>query len=411
MRTKHYIAVMMMASGATVARGFIMATLLDQAQFGVYATSVAIGIFFSGLVSFGLVERTIKIYPRLWVEFRCVEAISHADSAGQTLVRRFFFLLPFSVISAYSIGLTVAVGFCVAGVAISTAISGLYASLQRATGDTRNLSISTLFRAVLSVSLATFGAMTVGWYGAILGEIVASILGALVSRRHSVLLTRSNLISDTTKKILTTPEAVTDAKGMWVFWGFLAASVPAYLDRSFVSANFGVALGGTYAFLLLFVAGVNAFAGIVAQKIGPMLIHMERAGDSLRKQVGYTIQWVGFVWLVWLVGLVLLFIGLKWGPLTYFDKKYLIDYSLLPAIAALGCLQVSVFFDFLLLSRDREVFLFSASCSYMVVILLAAAVTYGFRLPMIDFIWLLTFAKLIHVGVQVTLVFWVRAIR
>lgn len=398
--TGRYIGTMMLASAITLIRGFAVAAILHQAAFGIYATTVAAGLFASSLLSFGLIERTFKVYPRLLAEYRGMEALTNGGVVSLKLILRFFFLLPLTILSAHLIGLGIVVGASVACVALSTAILSLYASLLRATTDIHSLSVATLYRALSAIGFAVGGAWALGWPGAILGEISAGIIGVFLSRYYVRRIVR--LASK--RKGLSTPSDASgqhsDAKGLWVFFGFLAVAVPGYLDRSFIAATFDAASAGTYAFLLLFVVGANTVVGILVQKAGPTLIHMERSGMTVSQQLRYALRWLSLFWAAWLVGVVLIAVALLGTPLASFAQKYQITFSMLPAVWAMGCLQVTAILDFILLSRDRETALFASSFSYLVVTILICGITFWFRLSLLEFIWLLTAAKLFHFSAQ-----------
>lgn len=409
MSARLYIAVMVVAASVSLARFFFIAFILDPAPFGTYATIIASGAFASGLLSFGEVERTFKAFPRLWVLSRGREAIAETERAGWVLLQRVLFLLPVAVLLCYAFDIDLELGICVVGVAFGMSVASLFASLQRSTTDASALSISTLKRSVLSIMFSIWGAMALGWTGAILGEIIASGLGVLVNRRSVMMLLQRVPLENKFDASLDSNATANNDNGNWVFWGFLGASVPAYLDRSFITVTFGATVVATYAFLLLFVAAANTFVGILAQKVGPVLIQMERSGCKPSEQILYIMRWTCLFWLLWFVGMVVLAMALVWGPFVYFNEKYQISVYMLPSVVALGCLQITVILDFLLLSHDRENFLFVASCAYLLAAVVAGALTYWLGLSVIGFIWLMALAKLVHVGTQIGLIWLVVA--
>jgi hypothetical protein len=401
MRTQYFIATMLVAATISMARGFTVAAVLEPVSFAIYATCVAAGAFGSILLSFGSVEQTIKAYPRMWVAGHRSQVIKNADTIVRALVLRCCVLfLPLAVLLPMLMDVPPLAMMAILCVAISISCSSVYASIHRATTELRSFSIVTLVRASLSISLALFGAILMSWPGAILGETVAGIASALISR-----LCVSNLVEDVRGQA--SSDALNDTEvfeprtgGMWLFFGFLGASIPAYLDRSFVAAHFGALAAAKYAFLLLFVTAANVLVGILAQKAGPALVQMERVGRTSAQQGQYLLKWILAFWAGWIAVMLVVYFGLRWGPLAALGMKYEIDGQALSVVAALGLLQVTVLVDFLLISRDRERWVFSASITYLLAALAVSAFTIAFGIPMVTFICLLAGAKLLHLAVQ-----------
>jgi len=402
MRTPFYVGVMGLAVGVTFARSFTLATVLPQVEFGVYATLAAAGFFVSNLLSFGLVERTYKLYPRLWADSQRDVARVQCDGTVRVLFLRFLVCLPISAACALIANANVLAGLSVVSVAFGISMIGAYTSLHRATTDVYTLSFTTLARSVLSIILALFGALAFGLYGAILGEVAAAIVGALISRTCVIKLIRRLPTTAFSNVSVVTQEL--GGSGRWVFFGFLAAAAPMYLDRTFVTTSFGGSVAGTYAFLSLFVVAANTAVGILAQKIGPELIQMERRGASANRLLRYALRWIMLFWFAWLVGIICAAILLIEGGGVFgaLNEKYGLNFPLFYAIAALGLVQISVLLDFILLSQDRERSLFVAAVTYLTATALVCGVVYYFGASLLEFLCMLAIAKLIHCVMQVS---------
>jgi hypothetical protein len=224
-------------------------------------------------------------------------------------------------------------------------------------------------------------------------------LGAL-NTRYAV-IRRTRLFDQNNEIVVrTSGKTVTSDGGFWLFLAALLASIPVYLDRAFVASVFGAAMVGTFGFLLLFVTGANTFTGIVAQKVGPHIVKMEHAGDSVTGQIKYVLRWVTVIWLVSAVGMVAVTLALTVGPAQYFFDKFNLNFNLIAATAVLCILQIGVLADFIMISRNQERALFVSACGYLMAIGVVALLVLWLKLTLVSLVWLLALSKLFHIGVQ-----------
>ena len=226
-----YVAVMTIAAGVALIRAFFVAGILDVPSFGLYVTIVAAGMFSSSLVSFGVYERTIKAFPRLWVEQRHrSEMIKQADKSSQRLVLRvsLALILLLACIFAGDFLSLIQKGVLVALVALSSSVVSIYASAIRATGQVDLLARNTLIRSLIVIMLGILGAYFFGWRGAIVGEVSGALLGALITR-HSVIQQTKLAIENTVPVSQSDSVKISSGDGLWFFFASLLISIPVYL--------------------------------------------------------------------------------------------------------------------------------------------------------------------------------------
>jgi len=401
--SSRYVVIMSFAAMIALVRGFIVAGILELFSFGLYATIVAVGMFSSALVSFGEIERTIKTFPRLWVEERHRRSVvDRADKSAWVMILRaaafFAFLLTCTLADA--IRSFAQMGMFVALIALGAALSSLYASAIRATCDVELLARNTLFRALIVLLFGLSGAYYFSWQGAILGEVSGAIIGVLITR-HSVL--GKMTFPAANDKYIRENDGIPAPpdRGLWLFFAGLLASAPVYLDRAFVASVLGAAMVGTFGFLLLFVTGANTFAGIIAQKVGPQLVKMQHLGDPLSAQIRYAMRWLALISVICIVGMIVVAFLLFFGPGQYFYIKFQLNIKLICAAAVLCSLQTGVILDFILISRNQERAVFIAACWYILAFGVVVWVVLWLRLSLVDFVWLLALAKLFHIVAQV----------
>lgn len=403
-----FLSLMALAAGISLLRGFAVAALIETPAFGVYAAVYGVGAFGSILISGGRVELTQKMYPRLWTDGQYAPLLSSADRVASVLALRAAGFAMALAAAAALLGRTGLIGPAVAAAFLSWAMTtlSLYSSAHRASRDLSSMGSVTLQRSAAAVALGCIGAWLASWPGALAGEMIGSFIGAGLSRRMVVRLSASNAGG------APSPAAAAEvarAGERWLFAAGITAAVPVYLDRLFVAHRWGVEAVGRYGFLMLLVTGANVVTGIVAQKVGPQLVHMRRSGAAVGAQVRIAARWIGACSGLYLLGMALAGFALLQLELTNFAVKFDLDAPLLAIAAVLCCLQLAHIVEWFSISHDRERDMYSASNVYLGAAVLAAALAWRLDWSMVEFFAALTLAKAAHV---VTLIgFGVRVAR
>lgn len=400
MMNRDYFLVMAVASVVTLLRGFAIASITTLSDFGLYATLVAMGAFGSSLLGAGAIEATMKSFPRAWARGWGLQMNERADLLAKQIAARGVFVSAAGIVAVvatdrYGWWLMV---LLVIGLAVGTAMMGIYASSIRSTGNLPALSQATLYRSLLALVLAIAGAHWGGGLGAVLGEATAAILGAQIARRKALGLTRRSDVQQ--KESPETQILLENVKGgRWLLLGMMAASVPMYLDRPYVAGVIGIEAAGQYGFLMLFVTGAVTVAGIIVQKIGPALVHAHQAGAGVREQWHIAQTWLIGMVIVVGVGTTIAAFLLLLGPLQFLGQRYQLDTIHFILIATLGALQGVVLLDWMLLSRDQEFRVFLAAAVYVVVVGSSAMWLFLNAPTLLKVLACLIIAKLVHLSV------------
>ncbi len=400
-----YLFLMAFASGISLLRGFFVAGLLDPASFGRYATIVATGMFFSSILSFGETERTIKIFPRLWVEGRFSEVLKSTNHSVNKLYARVSIIayLMFGCLLFKLYPVEAKEGLLVVLVSLNVAIASIYASAIRSTGKASILAKNTAIRSFIVLSFAGVGATFFSWYGAIFGEALGFQLGSCLTRLS--LIKQVKFYSDDNLKSKIEPLTLPTTEGKyWLFFAALCVSVPAFLDRAFVSLIYDKIILGTLGFLMLFVSGASTLTGIIIQKAGPQLVKIQHKGDKISDQIKYGAKWLFAIWSVLICALTIGFLALKFGPAKVFFDKFHLDSNLLFATSALCLLQINVIADYIIISRNSEQSLFIAALSYVSAVSVGALLVWYTKPPLADFIWMLVCCKVIYLFIQASII-------
>jgi hypothetical protein len=286
---------------------------------------------------------------------------------------------------------------CAAGIALSMSVQSGYISVHRASGELLPLARAALARTLLALLLAALGAAVASWPGAMAGEIVAALIGGWIGR---------TFVARTVRAVETVPLKPIEPvqKEFWLFVAVLIGAVPVYLDRAFVSVVFGTHALGSYGVLMLFVTGAFTLVTIIVQALGPQLVKLEHRGASLRSQLGMLLGWTAAASIFIVSGMVVASMLLLHGPIQPLGTKYSLDLGQLLATTALAMLQVSLMFDWMLISHDRERPVFLAALIYLLV--LAGGV--GVFIQTLDgieqFMWIMAGAKLAQVVIQLVFI-------
>ena len=399
---RRFVIEMALASGLSLLRGFVLAVVMPVHAFGLYVAVVAFGTFGANLLGFGRIEQTNKHFPRLFAEGHGVQAVQQADSIVLLLIFRALVAVALGVVFV-----SAAIGgdapfMTAAGVSVALAVAAqlVYASVHRASGELPSLARANLARTFLALVLAVLGGSSFGWPGAVFGEVAAATIAALLSRAYTARIA-APLARDNYSAVLE-PE-----RGYWLFAAYLLAAAPFYLDRLVVGTAYGGVAGGTYGVLMLFVTAAATVVGIVEQKVGPELVRIERSGAGVGDQLRISLRWSGIVTALNFLGVLSAALLLK-GPAAPLAFKYDIDNSLLAAAMGMCLGRVTVLFDWLLLSRDRERAVFTAAAVSVLAMTAGGAIAVVSGSGLLAFVWALAAGKLIQLLLQLVFILGLR---
>jgi len=389
------------AAGLSLARGFVIAGILSPQSFASYAVTVSLGAFLSSILSWGLVEETIKQFPRIAVSGDLSSLTVLSKRAVRRLTSRAAIYIPVAALAAYFLGPSsfVTLGFAVP-IAYGVVVTGIVASMQRALLDPMHLAFGTVVRSAIALILASLGAYQFGLVGAVAAEVIAALVGSFVSAltSHRKIAKQSlNKPGSSAAHDGDVPSRLVEAHGgVQVFVAYTALSVPVYLDRTFVSAVFSQSEAASYALMALFVSASIVLVNIVAQKVGPQIVSREHAGAAPGSLVWYAAKWSGLVLAIWLS-----FIGVasclpSIAPFSEMFARYSVSGELLFAIALLGCVQVTALFEFILIARDREKQFVFLAITYLASVLVVGTVVAYAAVPLLGLIGLLIVARLLY---------------
>jgi len=399
-----FLVMMGGAAGLSLVRGFILAVLLDVEGFGTYAIVASVGLFASNILSFGRIEGFMKSFPRLWMEGQRRAVVKNSDRALFDVSSRAIVALIVSSVFIYivSIDYYLEIVFFVILFSLASIAYNIYSSGIRSTTELRLFGFGNLVRAATAIAFGVLGAWLAGWPGAVVGEIVAAAVAGLLMRHWLVRLADSPTTPSPDALAVDPPK---DYGGYWIFLSIILVSAPLYLDRLFVGHVFGAAAAGSYAFVLLFYMINSTIVAIIVQSVGPQLVMMERSGATLLRQVKTASAWSAACIFAGGAQLVVAAFAVFVWPLDSLGDKYGVTVGTFVAISFLSFFRVSEFFDWLMISRDREKDMTTASALFFATTVLGAGAVIQFGLSLEQLIWLLALARGIQLAAQLTLLF------
>lgn len=385
---------MIAASGFGLLKLVVLAYLLDPAEYGGYVALFGAATLSAALMSFGLIEETIKKYPRKWADGERKSIISDSKGRGKVLVLRFVLLLgvliPIALIANHSTKIIEIVFFCTIGV--GSALLSLVASLFRATGSKKALQRFSLWRSGFAFGLATAFGTLWGFHGALVGESIA----ALLSISLSFVTLRKLYYNDQhdAGQSDQSDERATGHRKLYIANTFTASTTMA--DRSIVAFALGPVSAGTYGVIMILPQISQMLVNVVSQYIGPYVIKLVHKGDmDTSKSSSLIYQTCLLAALVSVIGFTLFALSELESVSSFFEK-----YSLTGAFLVLACIlsvaQIAALIEFHLIARDAEHLVFKCSIMANSMFFFTFAICSQRQLDVEYFIASAATAKLVH---------------
>ena len=352
---------MLFASSLGFFKLITLATVLDVSNYGKYVAIFGLSTLAGAIVSFGLIERSTKLYPRMWIEGKHSKILRDASIDMATLLMRFGLLilvgLTLTHIEKVSFNWREVVCLCLLG--LSSACLCLFASLYRASSSHNALQRFTFWRSGSAFVLAIIGGYFGDWAGALSGEILASFFTSIYS-----IYTIHRLYAESPKGICGS-EKIEDrdneqGHGKLYVANMMTASTT-MIDRQFIGSALGASAAGTYGAIMLLPQISQMIVNVVSQYIGPLIIKFVHQGHEDKSNISALwLQSGGAVLLSGLcVGVVL--IGKQITFVDSFITKFSISDTSLILAGIIAAGQIYSLIEFHLIAHDCERFILAAS--------------------------------------------------
>ena len=377
-RTPLFFIMMGMSNAVAFGKFWLLAAILPEASFTLYATAFALATFVGALGSFGLVEATVKQFTQLaYREQYSVLRGNLRAAVSKLVIRHIVIAAPIGIFCFITVlsdlWISVAAGLMLS---LTLSLFGLISSSLRALEMLFTLSMAANLRTVAGLAAVVVGSFVLSWEQSFAFE-------TLVYLSISILLL---LWIDAYLKQIATIEpevnfrirAVSDP---YLFVGFLVLAIPLTLDRLWITSVVTIEMAAQYAFAALWIGASYSIASIYVQKAGPDLIRaVEKgvAGGIVTTCVRHlavvgTMQIVavcGGLFLCWLISYDAIFL------------RYELTIPVLVAILLCSATQTTPVLDWAIIACGREKMLMATGlilvavwCAVTLAILLVAPST------------------------------------
>ena len=353
---------MLLASSLGFVKVIALAYSLDVEAYGVYIAIFGVSTLAGAIASFGLLERTIKLYPRQWAAGKQLQILADAKLIVKRLLFRFLVFgfvgviitnaigLPFSWIEVISVGL----------LGLGSAWLSVFASLFRAVGSRIALQKFSIWRSGLACVFALIGGWRWGWSGAIAGDVLASSATACFAIGSlKKLYARMPDIQRDSGSLEKNEEVDSGHDDLYFANMISAATVMA--DRALVGSSLGPAAAGAYGVIMLMPQVFQMLVNVISQYIGPLvikLVYLQRSDQSKFSELRLQSILLSLLAVICVV-FVLLARRLSFIE-TLFDKYAISDLALILA-GLISAGQIYCLIEFHLIAYDCERQVFVAS--------------------------------------------------
>lgn len=381
-----YLFLMLIASGFVFLKVVLAASLLGQATFGLYTSVLGISGLLSLVISFGQIEATEKLYPRLWASNQSQKMWIDAKQTTLKLSIRFLFC-----VIAY-IGVTKALNieseYTDLGTVFAIALFTWFVFLQRL--------VSAIFRAIGSVKLLQKFALTRGviplvmvlsvvylddWKVIIIVEMIAAglVLAAGVFMVIGKTPDSDKISSDLKNKV----ENRQGKSARKLYYANLLSASISLGDRATIIYLLGAIAGGAYGIVALIVQSGALITGILSQKIGPDIIRSVLRSDDGRNTVRYLIFPTVILIVTGIALSLILIAGANFIPqLNDFLNVRGIDTGMILLAGASIIVQIYLIVEFLLIANDSETSVLFASSLALVTCIIGFGLSYYFKMSL-----------------------------
>jgi hypothetical protein len=353
-----YMFWMLLASSFGFIKLIGLAFAIDATNYGQYVAIFGLSTLSGAIGSFGLVERTIKQYPRQWIEGARLKILVDAKTVLRRLLVRFaLFGAAGTIISTTGMvpydWIEVA---CILLLGLGSACVALFASLYRAASSRKALQDFSLWRSGVTCMLALIGGWYFGWAGALGGDILALVfIGS-----YSVIGLRRLYAGLPIKVHLPDQNEGESGHGSLYVANMLTAST-SMADRALIGSALGASSAGSYGVIMLLPQVCQMLVNVVSQYVGPLVIkfvhsrHLDKSRISALALQGWVLALVAAFFVVGgLIGKHLPFVD------DLFTKFSISDVSIIIA-GMIGAGQIYSLIEFHLIANDGERYVLAAS--------------------------------------------------
>lgn len=392
---------MLVASVLGIVKFVLLAVVLPQSEYGIYAVVLGMASFCGMAISLGINEQAIKAYPRWWIEDR--RRYIKTDlmrSIRKILVRSTLFFVLGVVIYLFtqqSFGLGYGIGLYV--FAVLSCVTAQLMSVFRAFDSPFELVKFYFIRSGGALLLAVTGGVVYGVAGALLAEIAASVLTVTWAFGRIRRELPAKLSPWTFRIRGTSTGCRTTNTGVQLYAANMMSSGMSLMDRAIVGAAVGPAAAGSYGVIMLYPQTFQLVINVVSQRLGPKIIKDIHKGVASPNDAPSLAIQISIVLLLSAVGCIVCAICLNLDVFHQVVEKYELTLGDVAAAALVAAGQVYVLIEFQLIGFNRERIVLLASVSGFATMLLSFVVSFLYLKEIVWFVVSLGVARWVQIAV------------
>lgn len=393
MRTFSFLVTMIITSGLSFVRVAALAFLLDKVEFTDYSRFIALGAFMSMFYSFGIIENTNKLFPKLVVYGQISTLRKILFQIISVLLKRFLVLIILVYLASKFFDPSyLKIGISALLLGLVHSLTSLFASLQRGIGSLKPYAITTAIRSItLFVLIILCAVVYKDFFTLLIVEIIIGIFGVFIAyffAMKSLEINEHALGSDFNRDINSNSK-----EGLFLYLSYTLIAIPFYLDRTFVTAVFDEDSAAKYALFALFMTVGTLIINAVTQKIGPEMVKMFSLDVSHKAIIRYSIKWFVLYILFWTLFVISLGLLFQWNYLPNPLRAYQITNNLLFLLLCYGYLNISGLIEYICISFNLERHFFLSSLVYVLALLSVGVIVVSGAYSLSTFIVLLIMVK------------------
>ena len=388
-----YFSLFLLSSLIFFIKGIVLALYMESSMYGTYVSIYAISIFIGSIMSFGIVEETIKNFPRLWVKNEKSKINIEFNKIRIKLVKRSLLISPICLFCTYyTVG---KFDFLITAISIfisfSTSYFSLYASFIRSTGSINKMSEMQFVRAISSITLVFIATFFNNWGIVFLFDALASLISLV-----NCWLIKKHLISKNINNIFH------KRGGLLIYFSYILTSLPSYFDKFLIGKIFGFSIAASFSVHLILVQVSTIFCNIISQKVGPDLIKLQFVTKNNVTVLWHLLKWVIIFFLINTFFIIFFYSVVKLNIFPSFSKKYSINNIYIIICGFIAFLQVTSLIEFLMISLDKEKYILIGSVIFFLTIITSFLICFLFNLPLLFYLLSILFSKLLQFIYQIS---------
>jgi O-antigen/teichoic acid export membrane protein len=351
-----YLIVMIASSALGVIKILYLSYILSPEDFGSFIALYSISIFSATLLSFGLIETTLKSYPILIKNRNLPGVVANFIYINKIMFVRYIILTAVLLLLQHAVPVSYNWFDIILGIVLGYLTSNLliFASIVRSIEKSSIQQKFFFSRSLTTFVTVVFCALFCEWNYLILAECI----GLAISILYTFSLLKKVGFTFNMSARLNEQRA---HEGGVLYFAFLLSSGISQVDKMLVGQLSSSYQAGRYGFMMIFVQVFTLLYSIITQRVGPKFLINSREGVALCSQFKPVLFWVLSAVVFSFLSFALYYLTKDFKFISAVVDRYDITENVIVGVLIIGVCQVYVLLDYMLIAYDRELDVLVAS--------------------------------------------------